>query len=387
MADKPTVSVEWASNANALKIQSDADQLLYGWNTSDGTVSGRYPWPNLQNQNWLQDASSDWINYLSDCIDEEAVINKRDKNSRCLKAVRNTSTYTVSTSDVNLVYYSSFLKTFIAMNDFQRSNISYDGTNWSGDILHGASGDLYAGSENGSLVVIVGSGGKILTSPDLFNWTSRTSGVAFNIRDIAYNGTEFIAVGDSSQMIRSSDGITWTNGANLANTTDINAIIYSTIHQRWIAASVATAGTNNMWYSDDGTNWSVSDGFYNTFRDMAEDESGRIVAATNFANAANIATIIYSDDGGSSWAVGTHDISLGGPTDPGSLGRPHYANEFGMWIAIANSDHLSISYNGIDWVRYILNFRNIGSGKYAYSPDHRAYVVGHSTSGTILRTL
>ena len=71
---------------------------------------------------------------------------------------------------------------------------------------------IYAGGQ----FVAVGFAGVISTSPDGTTWTSRTSGVAWNLVDIAHNGTEYVAIAGVQQgIIHSSDGITWTTEATV----------------------------------------------------------------------------------------------------------------------------------------------------------------------------
>ena len=75
-----------------------------------------------------------------------------------------------------------------------------------------ASTTSYSSMEYGmGLYVTVGTGGVIVTSPDGFTWTSRTSGTSTALTSIAFSGTEFIAMGGGTVMLRSTDGITWTN--------------------------------------------------------------------------------------------------------------------------------------------------------------------------------
>jgi hypothetical protein len=69
---------------------------------------------------------------------------------------------------------------------------------------------LSGGAWNGSLGVLVGQRGTVLTSPDGVTWTLRARITHQLLRDVAWSGSLFVAVGDSGTVITSSDGVTWT---------------------------------------------------------------------------------------------------------------------------------------------------------------------------------
>ena len=49
----------------------------------------------------------------------------------------------------------------------------------------------------------------ILTSPDGVNWTKRYSEFTGEMKCVAWNGTQIIAVGELARIISSNDGINW----------------------------------------------------------------------------------------------------------------------------------------------------------------------------------
>ena len=67
------------------------------------------------------------------------------------------------------------------------------------------------------MFVTVGGGGKILTSNDGINWTSRTSGITDALFSITYSSelNMFVAVGEGGMILTSNDGIKWTITDNL----------------------------------------------------------------------------------------------------------------------------------------------------------------------------
>lgn len=66
-------------------------------------------------------------------------------------------------------------------------------------------------AENGGRFVVVGAGGRVVTSDDEGQtWTERTSNVTYDLWDIRPISDGFIAVGDKGTIITSPDGVTWT---------------------------------------------------------------------------------------------------------------------------------------------------------------------------------
>jgi hypothetical protein len=63
---------------------------------------------------------------------------------------------------------------------------------------------------SGTLLVVVGDDGLVLTSADGINWNPRSSGSTASLRAVAWSGTTFVAVGDGGVVLSSPDGLTWT---------------------------------------------------------------------------------------------------------------------------------------------------------------------------------
>lgn len=120
----------------------------------------------------------------------------------------------------------------IGANGSPRLITSDDLTTWT-DRTFGSSGAVWGLAHQNSLWVAVGAvgyiGGNALvtTSPDAETWTQRAADADYPIytvnrlRDVAWNGTEWIAIGDlhhftggtpdyTLAVLASSDGVTWT---------------------------------------------------------------------------------------------------------------------------------------------------------------------------------
>jgi hypothetical protein len=68
------------------------------------------------------------------------------------------------------------------------------------------------------LIVAVGDGGLILTSPDGNTWTSRSSGTTNGLLRVRYLNGYFLAVGENGTILKSTTGTSWS--ANSSGTTE-----------------------------------------------------------------------------------------------------------------------------------------------------------------------
>ncbi len=103
------------------------------------------------------------------------------------------------------------------------------------------------------LYVAVGQSSTILTSPDGVTWTSRSAPVTLNIiDDVAFANGVFVAVGFSaSPIIYSADGITWSIGSG-TSTAAAKGVAYG--NSKWVvvANQAVYISTNN------GVSWSAT---------------------------------------------------------------------------------------------------------------------------------
>ena len=56
----------------------------------------------------------------------------------------------------------------------------------------------------------VGAGAEVYTSPDGATWSAAPAPIAAVLHDVAFTGTEFVAVGDNGAVVSSADGVTWS---------------------------------------------------------------------------------------------------------------------------------------------------------------------------------
>jgi hypothetical protein len=129
------------------------------------------------------------------------------------------------------------------------------GTTWTRR-LAGDGSVIYQIAYNGTnLWVAVGNAGKLYSSSDGITWTSRTSGTAQTLNDVAYGNGLWVAVGNAGVIITSTDGTTWTARTSNMSTNAIRSVIYA--NSLWVAVGDGggTTNTGGITYSSDGLTW------------------------------------------------------------------------------------------------------------------------------------
>jgi hypothetical protein len=147
--------------------------------------------------------------------------------------------------------------------------------------------DLIATDSRGGVTITSHS---ITVTDPLGSWTTRTSGTAANLNDIAFGGGKLVAVGDTSGTYRvSTDGISWTTGGNIA----LNAYLYGLIHDgsKFIAVGQDHDGSwkGAIYTSPDGTTWTRRHFAGSPLRDVAfgggvyvaSGDAGTLLRSTN----------------------------------------------------------------------------------------------------------
>lgn len=170
----------------------------------------------------------------------------------------------------------------------------------------GFGADLVLGAAyNGSnLYVIVGTSGKIATSPDGATWTLRANPFnGFNtfIGGVIWDGTQFIAVGNDTvgRVGKSTDGITWTvatlptNAANAAQGIAFGNSVY-VITQN--SPGNLIAGQGNYWTSADAVTWTAQNSYDNDGFGSILFDGVDFVAAAQSAGTGS-AQVAYSTTG------------------------------------------------------------------------------------------
>ena len=75
----------------------------------------------------------------------------------------------------------------------------------------GTTQPLWGAAWDGSQFVVVGNLGTILTSPDGVTWTPRTSGTTAQLSGIVWRDGQFVTIGSNRNVYTSPDGIAWSS--------------------------------------------------------------------------------------------------------------------------------------------------------------------------------
>jgi hypothetical protein len=163
-----------------------------------------------------------------------------------------------------------------------------DGLTWASATPGVASCDGMAWHASPGLFISCGSPGLLITSPDGVTWTARTSGVSDNLRAVASNGSIAVVVGDSGRIITSTNGTTgWTSrtSGTVQNLTDVT----------WNGALFCACGGTAVLTSPDGITWTTRvPGFLNTHQQA--NAAGDLLCLTG-VDIGGTSTLIVSRDG------------------------------------------------------------------------------------------
>lgn len=156
--------------------------------------------------------------------------------------------------DINAVCWSSDLSLFIAVGDGGVIYTSPDGNTWTGRVSGTASDLLAVAVKPGSpdTVVAVGLSSTIVYSSNGIAWSSATS-TSTNRFGIAWSSTLslFVSVGLGADIETSPDGVTWTNRGTAPSAANHRAVAWSAYHGLFVAAGSG----GNVDTSPDGINW------------------------------------------------------------------------------------------------------------------------------------
>ncbi|MBX3737116.1 MAG: immunoglobulin domain-containing protein [Candidatus Didemnitutus sp.] len=153
----------------------------------------------------------------------------------------------------------------------------------------GTSQNLRKVAVSGSLHVVVGSGGTILSSADATTWTLRTSGTTSQLNDVAFGNGTWVAVGNTGTVVTSSDATTWTaKQLGVFNLTSVNYLN---------GAFIATGGSNAYFTSTDGVTWT------GRTTGAADQLNDNVIFAGEVVGVGNFGTIL---------TAGTPEIAGGG---------------------------------------------------------------------------
>ncbi|MGL4399287.1 MAG: hypothetical protein ACRCXD_05435 [Luteolibacter sp.] len=133
------------------------------------------------------------------------------------------------------------------------------------------------------------SGKNVIQSLDGNQWTPlSTTSAAFPINDLIWTGSYYIAVGNSTTLLRSADGVTWTQ-ATFNGTTSISSYLSVAF-----SGSALVAVANNSYHarSTDGVTWTRYASGFSGLNDILWD-GNRFLAAGSWG--------VYQSSDGIAW--------------------------------------------------------------------------------------
>ncbi len=230
------------------------------------------------------------------------------------------------------------------------------------------------GGADGQRLVAVGREMTILFSDDGISWDESEIAGSWDLNDVAWTGTEFLAVGTMGCILASTDGENW----EMTNPGRLEAVT-------WDGARFVAVAGRNVLDSPDGENWSplgVSDfDFRNSLgQDMKMFDlhwsNGRFVAVGERQQ------VVTSTDG-VTWTKGTPSRFIG-------IDVVAVSSSGSQWV-IAGSDQLNRSTDGLNWQEVTLDatpyikdlahngsqFMAVGRDKVYRSDDAVTWTVAH----------
>lgn len=270
---------------------------------------------------------------------------------------------------------------FVAVGSEGRILTSPDGVDWTSrdsgfpnsalyDIIYG-NGQFAAVGSNWDTNYYGGSHGVILTSPDGVAWTSRPVEATnvFGLSCIAFGNDMFVAGGvGPTQLLTSSDGVTWTSRDSGLTNAFLNSITYG--NHLFLALGTAwTNGTNVgvVVTSPDGINWTSRTSV------IPYDYNDRVYGAKDIAYGNNQFVVARSQSGtlltssdGLTWS----NVSASSNTTLVTFG----GNEFLVLGSDTNGNSIVLtSPNGVTWT----NHDSAGSG---FDPAAAAAAAGRPSA-------
>lgn len=217
--------------------------------------------------------------------------------------------------------------------------------------LWAGTGDaVWAVTYGNGLWVIAGENGRMASSPDGTNWTSRTSQFsADTIYGLAYGAGVYVAVGTAGKISSSANGTAWTARTGAGGTDVFRAVVYG-------AGLFVAVGHKGICYtSPDGTTWTSRTSSFSTHASSQIRglyyAVGRFVASgSDQSGVTDKGQIAYSFDGITWTQVIDH-----GFTGNSSVQAVAYLPSLKRWIAAGvqgvSTAKLALSPDGIWWTQ------------------------------------
>ena len=160
---------------------------------------------------------------------------------------------TALTGSPNAVYGLAYgLGLLVAVGQGGKIATSPDGNTWT-QRTSGSTQQLNSVSFVNGLFLVVGAAGTILSSPDAINWTTRTSGVAASLEASTFGNGLYVAVGGNGTILTSPNLTAWT-----ARTSGTTQQLFDAIYSTAGFLIVGNGGIARISAANSGTTWNAS---------------------------------------------------------------------------------------------------------------------------------
>jgi len=211
---------------------------------------------------------------------------------------------------------------------------------------------LYGIATNGSLCIVVGEGGRIITSTDGYNWVTRVSGITDAIYGVTYGNGTWIAVANKGTILKSSNGTTWTKvNEGYSDADDLRGVAFGKGMNADAALFVAVGKNGKIITSPTGDIWTYQVSPTNSFMNAVTFGNGVFVAVGSPSTPLppSALPVIMTSKDGINW--GQHCENYCSLTE--SFKGITYGNNFfvavGSRPAPNNGRNILVSADGYDW--------------------------------------
>jgi len=189
-----------------------------------------------------------------------------------------------------------------------------------------------------NLVAVAGGGTSAATSPDGTTWTARTLSASATWQSVCYGNGVFIAVanGSTNTSVSTDDGITWSAGGALPSSANWYSIAYGVVNgtPTFVVVAQGTGVTAAAYSTNNGTSWSAATLPSGDWRSVCFGNGKFVTVSYNSSTAA-------TSTNGTSWSSQTMFSSA-------NWKSVSYGN--GTYVAVAyNTNKASTSTDGIVW--------------------------------------
>jgi hypothetical protein len=316
MATKPTNLPRWATDAGRT-LEPTSGEKDTGWQA--GYM------PPARKMNWLHNAVYEYLQYMDAMIVALLLRDQVDISA----GAGGDSLFCIAYDGSSILVVAGATGTIFYSTDHALTWTNAD-----------KGGDDYKGCVFAeSLFVLCHDNEGIETSPDGSAWTTRTTPAGtYALMDVAHGAGSFVAVGGVtagvlSEIIVSSDGITWTEELSVSD-----ELLLAVVHCTELSLWVATGEGGTIYTASDpiGTWTSRTSG-------TAEDLSGVAWDGATAVAVGDNGTIIKSTDG-TSWSAASSIPA----TITGQLRRVRWLPELKVFVAVG-SNAIAYSHDGDVW--------------------------------------